>query len=520
MPDRTDCVIVGGGHNGLVAACYLAMAGKKVRVLEAREVVGGAAISARVFDGVDARLSKYSYLVSLLPHRIRQELGINVRTGRRRIASYSPDPTLASRGLLVPAEDSPLLEQSMERLTGSAADAHAWRQFYGRTASLARAVFPTMLDPLRSRQQMRELVGDDDLWRDFIDRPLGEVIERTFADDLVRGVVLTDALIGTFADAHDPSLRQNQCFLYHVIGNGTGDWDVPLGGMGAITTALLERAQEFGVQVTTNARVTRIDANGVRGMVHAETPDGTLRIDCHDVLVNCAPAVLDEMLGRTPKAITTADAGAQVKVNMLLSRLPRLRDETVDPVDAFSGTFHVNESYSQLKTAFNVASQGRFPTPLPLEIYCHSLTDPSILGTGLQESGAQTLTVFALHTPHALFANNNERMRPEALEAVLASLDSVLGEPIEGCLLRDPQGEPCIEVNTTVDVEASLGIPTGNIFHTPVDWPFAEDATDIGRWGVETDIPNVTLCGSGARRGGGVSGIPGHNAAYRVLTRA
>ena len=114
MPDRTDCVIIGAGHNGLVAACYLAMAGKKVHVLEALETVGGAAVSAPVFAGVDARLSKYSYLVSLFPHQIRQELGVSIRTQKRRVASYTPDPPHPMQGMLVPAGDGDGLERSIE----------------------------------------------------------------------------------------------------------------------------------------------------------------------------------------------------------------------------------------------------------------------------------------------------------------------------------------------------------------------------------------------------------------------
>jgi len=511
-------VIIGAGHNGLVAACYLAMAGKKVHILEAQEAVGGATVSARVFPGFDASLSKYSYLVSLFPHQIRKELGVSIRTQKRRVASYTPDPPNPGQGLQVPAGDGDGLERSIERLTGGQQDAVAWREFSARTAALAQIVFPTMLEPLRSREQMRQLVPAD-LWHDFIERPIGEVIERTFADDLVRGVVMTDALIGTFSHAHDASLRQNQCFLYHVIGNGTGDWDVPVGGMGAVTAALLDRARELQVQVTTGARVTAVEANGVRAMVRAETQAGTLRIDCQDVLANCAPAVLDQLLGRAPKPIAAGDAGAQVKVNMLLARLPRLQDRTVDPADAFAGTFHVNESYRQLAAAYGIASRGDIPSPLPLEIYCHSLTDPTILGPGLRESGAHTMTVFALQTPHALFAGGDDRMRKRALRAVVASLNSVLAEPIQGCLLIGSDGQPCIEAHTTADIERSLGIPTGNIFHTPLDWPFVEDPALIGTWGGETDIPNVTICGSGARRGGGVSGIPGRNAAHALLSR-
>lgn len=519
MPDRIDVVIVGGGHNGLVAACYLAMAGRKVRILEAQDRLGGAAISTKPFPGVDAWVSTYAHQVSLLPHRLRQDLGLNLRTAKRRYVGYAADPLNPSIGVLIPRDSSAELDASLERLTGSNRDADAWRAYHGRTQHLARAIFPTMMEPLRSRAQMRELVGDEGLWRDFIERPIGEVIERTFYDDLIRGMVLADGLIGTFSHAHDPSLRQNRCLLYHVIGNGTGEWDVPVGGMGALVRALQNRAEELQVEITTGTTVTGIEANGVRALVRAETPIGQLRIDCQEVLVNCAPAVLDGLLGRTTPPLSFEDAGSQVTVNMLLKRLPRLRDPCVEAADAFNGTFHVNDSYRQLAAAHGVAGRGDLPVPLPAEVTCPSLADPTILGPELQAAGAQAMTVLTMQSPHAIFADRDENKRRRALRAVVESLNAVLAEPIETCLMSDAEGRPCIDVHTTADVERDLRIPGGSIFHTPLQWPFADETARAGTWGVETDIPNVTLCGSGARRGGGVSGIPGQNAAYYVLTK-
>lgn len=514
----TDDIIVGGGHNGLVAACYLALAGRRVCLLEARGQVGGAAISAKVFPGVDARLSKYSYLISLLPAKIREELGIRLQTVRRRTSSYTPDPADPARGLAVPVNDPAAFAREMIRLTGSTADAEAWESFYARLAAMAGRVFATLTEPLPSREAMRGLVGDDETWRDFFVRPLGEVIERTFANDVVRGIVLTDGLIGTFADAHDPSLHQNICFLYHVIGNGTGDWDVPLGGMGALSEALAARARELGVDILTDSPATAISSDGSRAAVTYRGASGERTIHGRNVLANCAPAVLRRLLGDAPAApATPLAAGAQVKVNLLLKRLPKLKDSSIRPETAFGGTFHINESYQQLQQAHLSALSGKLPQPLPVEIYCHSLTDPGILGRDLRAAGAQTLTVFSLHTPHHLFARDHDGMRQLVLEAVLSSVNSVLAEPIEDCLWTDGEGNPCIEINTTVDIERALGIPSGNIFHTPLDWPFAEDPEEAGTWGVGTSVRNIILCGSGARRGGGVSGIPGHNAARHVL---
>jgi len=506
-----DCIVIGAGHNGLVTAAYLARAGRSVLVLEASDRIGGAAISAEVFPGMGARLSKYSYLVSLLPSSIAEDLAISVPLARRRVASYTPDPIDPSRGLLVPSSDADALAARIEAFTGSAKEAQAWRDFYSRTEAVARVLFPSLTEPLASRADMRQQLDESD-WHDFVERPLGEVLEKTFDDDVIRGVVLTDGLIGTFADAHDASLHQNICFLYHVIGQGTGQWDVPVGGMGAITAQLADRVREAGGEIRTGAEVVAIDDDGTCVRVTVREGDQETNHTARTLAANCAPAVLDRLRGRESESIDVPDAGAQVKVNMLLARLPRLRDESVDPKDAFAGTFHINEGYGQLARAYRSADEGTLPSPLPAEIYCHSLSDPSILSEELREAGVQTLTLFGLHTPHELFVDGRYD-RDQVLAAVQATLDSVLAEPIADCLMRDANGEPCIEINTTSDLERDLRIPTGNIFHTPLSWPWAESDEEVGTWGVETDSPRIAICGSGAVRGGGVSGIPGHNAA-------
>ena len=222
-----DVVIVGGGHNGLTAAAYLAAAGKRVIVLERLDAVGGAAVSAQSFEGVEAQLSRYSYLVSLLPARIIRELGLRIELRRRRYSSYTPRPGTTG-GLLVDAGDPAGTAAAL------GADAASWAAFYDGTARLARALFPTVTEPLLTRSEARRAVGDDHLWATLIETPVGSTIEKTFSDELVRGVVLTDALIGTFVPNVDPTLAGNRCFLYHVIGNETGNWDVPVGGMGAV----------------------------------------------------------------------------------------------------------------------------------------------------------------------------------------------------------------------------------------------------------------------------------------------
>jgi phytoene dehydrogenase-like protein len=511
-----DVVVVGGGHNGLVAAGYLARAGLRVRLLERLGDVGGAAVSAQAFDGVDVRVSRYSYLVSLLPPRIVDDLGAEVRLARRRFSSYTPHPATGGRsGLLVGSVDGP----DSFRAVGAGDDEHGFAEFYRRCRLVTDRLWPTLTEPLRTREQARHHVlvaGEPEAaaaWQAIVDEPIGHAIADAVRDDLVRGVIATDALIGTFARLDDPSLRQNICFLYHVLG---GEWDVPIGGMGSVTAALAAAAIRHGAEITTGAEVYGVEPDGQVRYRH----DGEeRRAHARFILAGVTPTVLAELLGESPAPLVP---GAQVKVNMVLRRLPRLRDNGVAPEQAFAGTFHVNQTWSQLDTAYTRAAAGELPDPLPCEAYCHSLTDPSILSAGLRDSGAQTMTVFGLHTPHALLEGTDPPVsRDQLTESVLASLNSVLAEPVQDVLMSDAQGRPCIETTTTLDLQQTLAMTAGNIFHGALSWPFAADDEVLDsparQWGVATAHERIMLCGSGARRGGAVSGIGGHNAAMAVL---
>lgn len=511
-----DVAVVGGGHNGLVAAAYLARAGLRVRVLERQDHPGGAAISAEAFPGVAARLSRYSYLVSLFPRRILDDLGVPLRLARRQYSSYTPDPSTGGKtGLLIGP-------RSNFAAIGAAADADGVTEFYRRTRLVTEALWPSLIEPWPTRAQARDrvLAGGDRTaaaaWADIVETPIAAAITAAVGNDLVRGVLATDALIGTFARTDDDSLRQNICFLYHLLGGGTGDWDVPVGGMGALTTALAAAARGFGAEIRTGADVFAITPDGE---VSYRCGDDEHRVRARFVLAGVTPVVLAGLLGEPEPPLAQ---GAQTKVNLMLRRLPVLRDQSVTPEQAFGGTFHINETLSQLDEAFARAAGGRIPAPLPCEIYCHSLADPSILSPELRATGAQTLTVFGLHTPHSLLAGrDHDQMRTELADAVLASLNSVLAEPIQDVLLADAHGNPCLEAKTTLDLENTLGMTAGNIFHGALQWPFADAGavleTPAQRWGVATAHPRILLCGSGARRGGAVSGIGGHNAAMAVL---
>ncbi|SOD72056.1 phytoene dehydrogenase-like protein [Jatrophihabitans sp. GAS493] len=514
-----DVVVAGGGHNGLVAAILAAQAGRSVLLLERSDHVGGAAVSAQVFAGRPARLSKYSYLVSLFPDELQRRLGVRVELRSRAVSSYTPlQRDGRATGLLVEREPSSATEASFRALTGSEAEWRAWQQLYSELAVLARVLAPGLTGELHSRSQARDAVlaaGGSRIWEEVVQAPVAELITSRFADDSVRGIVATDALIGTFTSLADESLLANRCFLYHLIGRGTGEWLVPVGGMGALSDALLTRALELGVEVRTGVEVRSVDEDAVGVTLQAElSGGGELEVRATNLLAAVAPVTIDRWRGRVSAA---APEGAQLKINMLLDRLPRLKSG-IDPNVAFAGTTHFEEDYSQLEEAYRVAGAGEVPALLPAEIYCHSLTDPSIL----QGYPGHTLTLFGLHAPARLFAEDPELAKQRVTQAALASLQRHLAEPLEDCLARDENGWLCLDVATPVDVEQSVGMPGGHIFHGDLQWPWLDDdadrSTPAQRYGVAVaDSERILIAGSGSRRGGAVSGLGGAAAVDALL---
>ena len=514
---RAEVVVVGGGHNGLTAAILAAQSGRSVILLEAADHLGGATQSARVFSGRPARLSRYSYLVSLFPADLAKRLGIRLALASRAVSSYTPvlQNGVAS-GLLIERVPGPATEDSFAALTGTGEHFRAWQKFYGQLAGVAAAVAPTLTGPLATARQIADRVvaevgdGAAELWTALTERPIGELIAERFTDDIVRGVAATDALIGTDASLFDPDLRANRCFLYHVVGRGTGEWLVPIGGMGAVLESLVDRARQLGVRIVTDAEVTAVSEDA--GGVEIVCTNGTdYRADW--LLAAVAPAIVDRWQGTD----SGWPEGSQVKINLLLDRLPRLKSG-LDPAVAFAGTTHLEEGFEQLEAGYAAAASGRLADPLPAEIYCHSLTDPSILGG----HPGHTLTVFGLHAPARLFAAD-PTLRDRVVEMTLAGLQKHLDEPLADCLSADEDGRPCIDLAVPTDLERDLRMPGGHIFHGDLAWPWLPDDEDIdgfpSSFGVDVaGARRVLLASAGSRRGGGVSGLGGAAAVDAMLS--
>ena len=523
MKARYDVVILGAGHNGLVAASYLGRAGLSVLLLEKNDYIGGATTSQQVFPDFEARLSRYAYLVSLFPQKIMDDLGLKLELRRRVTGSFTPYCQNGRHGgLLLSNVSEEVSDRSMFELTGNHTEYEQMKKFYGLAKVFAGHVWDTMLEPLVAKEDFRRRFEADpvsrEAWRSLAMEPLGYAIERYLQNDLVRGLVFTDAKIGVFTNPHDQSLLQNRCFLYHLIGNKTGEWRVPVGGMGALVGQLEAAARQSGAEMVTNVALKSLGLTGAKRSVEFEVAGKRETVEAQYLLVNFGRNVLARFSGHLyqPEAV---DEGSVFKINMLLRRLPKLKATRYPAAEAFCGTFHSDEGYEQMNVSYEQGSRGRLPDKIPCEVYCHTLTDDSILSPELRGQGFHTMTLFGIDTPWSLFARDNERMRQEAEKKFMESLNQWLDEPLQDCLAVARNGELCLESKSPVDIEDALGLYHGNIFQNAPTFPFASAQEDVGTWGVETEYSNVFLCGSSAQRGGAVSGIPGHNAALKVLEK-
>ena len=232
-------------------------------VLEKNHELGGATQSKQIFQGLEARLSIYSYLVSLLPQFIIDDLGLKLELIPRQTASYSAQFQYDSwRELLLLNNDPNQNEQAFNRLLGSQSEYEGYIQIQAMQEQIASVIWPSLTEPLVSRDEMINRLDQKgrEAWQALIEEPLGEMIECKLSSDLVRGLLFTDAKIGVSTHPHDRSLLQNRCFLYHIIGRGTGEWRVPKGGMGKLVNELIRVCSETGnVTFATRTEVKSIE---------------------------------------------------------------------------------------------------------------------------------------------------------------------------------------------------------------------------------------------------------------------
>ncbi len=407
-------------------------------------------------------------------------------------------------GLLVERPEGDATRESFRELTGSDDEYDAWRAFYADVSDLAQVVAPTLLSAAADRERRSAARSTPPTWRDLVEPPARRG-DRGAASPTTPCAAWSPPtrLIGTFASMHDPSLIQNRCFLYHLIGNGTGEWRVPVGGMGAVTDALAERPVEAGAEIVTGAGVSAIDDRAAT----APRSPGTTAPPTH--------AVTRPLRARQRRALgAAASCSASARRPDTSPRAPSSRSTScstgcrgcksgVDPAVAFAGTLHLAEDYSQLEAAYADAAAGRVPAAMPGEVYCHSLTDPSILGDCARRAAHADL----LRPAHA--RRRSSRTTPSAprsspCERALASLNEHLVDPHRDAASPPTRnGQPCIEAKIPQDIERDLAMPGGHIFHGDLEWPWAPNRarleTPAQRWGVQTDDRRPSCCAAPAR---------------------
>ena len=522
---RYDVAIVGAGHNGLVAAAYLARAGLSVLVLERLERVGGAAASSpAVRRPADPDLPLRVDLVSLLPRQLIGRPRLDLRLASRPMASYTPVVRDGRhRRLLVERpegkRDAHVVPRADRRQPGVRRLVH----FYAEVAALARVVEPTLLAAAAAEragsaaQRRRRRPGATSSTT-----PLGEVIEHRFADDTVRGIVAADALLGTFASLHDPSLVPEPLLpLPPDRATAPASGGCRSAAWARSPTRWPAAAARAGAEIRTGAGVSRDPGRRGRSTRSTSTRRGgpahgrgALRARQRRAVGAAHPA------RRAGRPGDQAARARSCTINFLLDRLPRLKSG-IDPAVAFAGTLHVAEGYSQLETAYAEA-RGR-PAARPrsrARSHCHTLTDPSILGDA--PPGTHTLTFFGLHTPASLFESDpHAAARTRRYAARSPPSTSTWSTRSSRASPRTRTASRASRRRIPQDIEAELAMPGGHIFHGDLEWPWANNRarldTPAQQWGVQTGCPGASCAGAGARRGGAVSGIAGHNAAQAVL---
>lgn len=516
---RWDAIIIGGGHNGLVCAWYLARAGKRVLVLERRSVVGGAAVTEEFAPGF--RNSTASYTLGLLDPAIMREMALaahGLKVVGRPFSNFLP--TEDGRHLLMGGGQS-----ATAVARWSAADSAALPDYERRLGDVARILrlLADRIPPaggtggiVRAVEQGWRLLGlSVTAKRDAIDlftRSAREVLDGFFESDPVKAVFGFDAIVGHYASPDTPGSAY--VLLHHVFGevNGVaGAWGHAIGGMGAVTQAMARACVQAGVTIRTDAPVARVLA-GARGVDGVELADGE-RIAARSVAANCHPKTLlldlldPARLNPDLRARMTrhANGSGTFRMNVALSALPRFT-ALPEPGDHLKSGIILAPSLDYMDRAHaDARAHGWSRRPI-VEMLIPSLVDDS-----LAPPGAHVASLFAQHFDPALA--DWEQHRDAAADAVIDTVEAFapgFRASIVGRIALSP-----------ADLAARFGLVGGDIFHGRMSLDQLWAARPVFGLGAHRmPVKGLWLCGSGAHPGGGVSGRPGRNAARAMLGRA
>jgi phytoene dehydrogenase-like protein len=520
-----DAIVIGGGHNGLVTACYLARAKWKVLVLERRYIVGGACVSEETFPGY--RVSTAAYVNSLFRPEIVRDLRLReygFELIERNPSSFSPFPD--GRFLMLGADEA--LNRG-EIAKFSARDAQSYPKYVEMLERVAKVIEPTLLqtppNPVRPGIGDLLALGKLGLSVKGLDGSMGEAIEiltgaarpildRWFESEQLKATLATDAIIGAFASPSMPGTAY--VLFHHVMGetNGArGVWSYVKGGMGGLTQALARAASDLGVEIRTEAEVRRIvvEHGAAVGVVLAGGEELRARtvasgVDCRLTFETfLEPAELPAEFVAEVQRIDYASASA--KINLALSALPNFTAcPGTEAGPQHRGTIHLCPDQDYIERGYDDAKYGR-PSAKPI-VEC---TIPSAVDPTVAPQGRHLMSMFCQYAPYHL---KDGRWDDAAKAAFAERCFDVVEEYAPGfkASIVDRQ------VLTPVDIEATFGLTGGNIFQGSMSLNNLFMFRPVpGYANYRTPVKRLFLCGSAAHPGGGVMGAPGMNAAREML---
>jgi phytoene dehydrogenase-like protein len=505
-------VIVGGGHNGLVAAAYLAKAGLKVLVLERRPIVGGACVTEEIHPGF--RVSTLAYVCGLLRPEIKADLDLVSFGLEEHVydpATFLPFP---DRRYLLYRNDANWNQDQIGKF--SKADAQAWPKYEHFWAEFAELVEPTLLAPPVSVADLAALVRTpeaEEFLRRIMFMSIADVLDDFFESDAVKASLATSAVAGTMAGPRTPGTA----FVlgHHTLGDIAGvkgAWGWPRGGMGAISEAIARAARHFGAEVRTGADVRRILVRDGR-IVGVQLTDGE-EVEARVVLSNADPKRTflklieqEHLPAEFVRAVNRIRfESSSFKLNLALHELPdflAIPGTQIQP--HHRSIIDVAPSMDYLERAYDDAKHGH-PSPEPfLEFVIQSANDPSVAPPGMH-----TLTVSAKFAPFDLRSGSWDDEAEKFSERIL--------DVLEGYAPNIRRAIVALQWRSPLDMEREYGLTRGDVFHGAILPHQMFSFRPVPGWSsYRMPIRGLYLCGAGAHPGGGVIGAPGHNAAMAAL---
>ncbi|GAA2395613.1 FAD-dependent oxidoreductase [Catellatospora methionotrophica] len=519
-----DVIIIGGGHNGLVAAAYLARAGRRVVVLERRDTVGGAAVSERPF-GPDFLVTSLSYVVSLLP----PDMVADLRLAEHGYHVYEQGPYFAPRRdgrHLHLVSDPQRRREEIGKFSKADADAYErWETWLGGLGAKVGPLLDAIPPKLGSRRPgdllgqaslLKTLRNVDvraafDLTRLFT-ASVADLVEDRFESDAMRGLLSVSGVIGTWGGPR--SAGTAFVTLHHHLdqtGGQSAAWGFPRGGMGGVTAAMAASARAFGAQIRTGAAVARIDTTG--GRVTGVTLESGEQLTAPTVITTAHPTI--SFLRLLDRADLPGDFVADieswqsrsgtVKVNFAVDRLPSFASHPEHDPAVYGGTIVLSESLDDVETAFQEAASGRAAT-LPFADVCI----PSVFDPTLAPDGKHVISMFTQWVPHTWAAQPHTAELGAYADRLTARMEAVAPGFTDSVIGRQIIGPH--------QMEHEYGLIGGNIFHgelTPGQMFHCRPAA--GYADLRTPIKGLYQAGSATHGGGGVTGIPGRNVVRQVL---